>query len=330
MGSVRHSLGALLLALGCALSSVAQAQDFPNRPVTLVVPYPTGGPVDLVGRMLAEQLAARWGQPVVVENRGGAGGTIGTQRVAKAPADGHVLLLTAQTPVTIAPLFKPAPPYDARTELRSIARIVSTPVLVLGPGNGPDKDLSALVARARQSGLDLNFGAPGIGNEMHLIWEALRLSAGLKSTAIPYQGTGPGLIDLAAGRIDVMVTAPASVRNLLTEGKLRALAVVNDRRLDDLPDVPTVLESGVNLPTIPIPWLGLFAPAGTPESVAERIHQAVAAASSEPSYRERMRKFGMDPSVKGLAEFDAEVDRYSQAWARVIAEGGIDTGQIGR
>ncbi|NLD54360.1 MAG: tripartite tricarboxylate transporter substrate binding protein [Burkholderiaceae bacterium] len=330
MHSVWRVWGAALLLLGSALSAGAQAQEFPNRPVALVIPYPTGGPVDLVGRMLSERLTARLGQPVVVENRGGAGGTIGTQRVAKAPADGHVLLLTAQTPVTIAPLFKPAPPYDARTELLPIARVVSTPVLVLGPGDGPDKDLAALVARAKGSGMDLNYGAPGIGNEMHLIWETLRMSAGIKSTAIPYQGTGPGLIDLTAGRIDVMVTAPASVRNLLADGKLRALAVVSDRRLEELPDVPTVGESGVQLPTIPIPWLGLFAPGGTPAAVAERIYQAVLAVSEEPSYRERMRKFGMDPAVKGLGEFTAEVDLYSKEWSRVVSEGGIDGSQIGR
>ena len=144
MRSVGQLLAATVLGIGVALSAVAQAQEYPNRPVTLVIPYPTGGPVDLVGRMLAEGLAARLGHPVVVENRGGAGGTIGTQRVAKAPADGHVLLLTAQTPVTIAPLFEPRPPYDPRTELLPIARIVSTPVLVLGPGNGPDENPTCL------------------------------------------------------------------------------------------------------------------------------------------------------------------------------------------
>jgi tripartite-type tricarboxylate transporter receptor subunit TctC len=311
-------LPGLAAALLLALASSALAQGYPNRPISFVIPFPPGGGSDVLGRLLAQRLADRLGQPVLVENRPGASATIGTARVAKAAADGYTVLFTPQTPITIAPSFEQPPPYDPSRDLAPVALAVISRVMIAAPSSLPVRDLKEFVQYARARPNQTNFGAAGLNNELRLIWELVRGELGIDTLTVPYQGAGPLTVDLVAGRIQVTVVSISTVRQHLAEGRLRGLAIISESRHPELPDVPTLAESGLPNLVVPPVWWGMFAPAGTPDEVIGRLHGEMARIAEEPAYRKRVAELGLDLMVAGPAQFGALVARNRAAWTATI------------
>jgi tripartite-type tricarboxylate transporter receptor subunit TctC len=286
-------LGRRAALLGAAaLPLPALAQDFPSRPIRLVVPFPPGGGTDILARVLAQKLGEGLGQSVVVENRGGAGGAIGTQAVARARPDGHTLLFTSSPPVVVLPAMQPPPPYDAERELQPVATLAQQPILFVVPANSPHRDLGSLVRAAAGNGL--SYGSPGVGTDPHLAAEVLAQVTGAIFTHVPYRGGGPAVTALLAGETDFNPALTGVARPLLAEGRIRALAITSASRSPDLPDVPTTTELGlpqVNL----VPWWGLFAPAGLEAPADRRLQAEVQRLGQDADWLGRLRAQSIDP-----------------------------------
>src|SRR5256884_2687096 len=249
----------LILALLAAVCTV-HAQSFPERPVQIITPYAAGGGLDIITRTLAQRLSTRWGKQVLVDNKPGAGSTLGTALAAKAPKDGHTLLV-ASTPLGVAPAVYATLPYDARRDFAPLALVATTPeVLVVTPSLGV-ASVAELVAKAKSG--KQNFGSAGSGTLGHLAADSVNRRLGLGATHIPYKGSNPATIDLVGGQIDWMMDTPAAVLPHVRGGKLRALAVAAPQRSPQLPDVPTLAEAGYPELEFRI-WMGLMAPPGTP------------------------------------------------------------------
>jgi len=249
----RHTNRLLLAALmGCvtlgltAYTAPANAQAFPNKPVKLIVPFVAGGATDIVARLVAQKLSATWGQPVVVENRGGAGGNIGADAVAKSPSDGYTILVTSGSIVTVNPHMYAKMPFDAKKDLAPITNLASGPqVLVVHPAV-PAKNVKELVALAKSKPGQLNFGSAGIGSQVHMAGEAFVYAAGIEAQHIPYKGEAVAFTDLAGGQVQFMVGNIAGATGHIQSGRIRALGVTSAKRSPQLPDVPTVAEAGLS------------------------------------------------------------------------------------
>lgn len=311
----RHAMAGI--ALAAVALAPAQAQTYPDRPVTVVVPFPPGGPTDILARFVAQRLAERLGQPFVVENRPGAMAMLGTDRVAKAAPDGYTLLLTPQSPITIVEHFEQKPPYQPATDLLPVAQVATSAVFVLGAIDGP-RDMRSFAEQARAQPGKFFYGAPGLGNEMHLSWELIRAGYKLDVDPVPYQGTNPAVLDLIAGRVHVVLTSPSSVKGQLAQGKLRALATLTPKRLPDYPDVPTMAESGLEGLVMPVAWLGLLAPAKTPPEVIAKLRRELAQWPTDPAYRQRLAELGFELPVVTPEDFPASVARQRAQWGDLI------------
>lgn len=301
--------GALVLA--CILGPLAaMAQDYPSRPVKILVPFTPGSATDILARTVGQKLAEMWGQSVVVENRAGAGGTIGAGLVAKAPADGSTLMVHSAAQAVNAFIY-PTLTYDTLKDFVQVAPLAGQPnVLVVAPTSGY-KTLADLIADAKKRPGVLNFGSAGIGSGTHINGEKFKLAAGLNITHVPYKGTPEALTDTMAGRISYFFAPVSAALPLVRDGKLLALAVSSARRSSVLPQVPTVSESG--LPDFDyVLWVGMFAPAGTPAEVVDKINRDVNRVLKEPDVRERMLALGAEAMAMSAAEFDrfmrAEMD----------------------
>lgn len=287
-----------------AACTVAQAQGFPTRPVQIIAPYAAGGGLDTITRTVAQRLSTQWGQQVVVENRPGAGATIGTAQAAKAKADGYTLVV-ASTPLGIAPVVYPNLAYDARKDFVPLALVATTPeVLAVNPSLGANSvaDLAALAKKGRK----LSFGSAGSGTLAHLAAEAFNARAQLGGTHIPYKGSNPALTDLIGGQIDWLFDTPTAVLPHAKSGKLKALAIAAAQRSPQMPDVPTLTEAGFPL-DFRI-WMGLLAPAGTPSDVVQRIEAGVAEAMKDPSLRTTLTAQGWDLVGAGSRDFASFLD----------------------
>jgi tripartite-type tricarboxylate transporter receptor subunit TctC len=303
------------LAPLAALPLPAAAQAWPAKPLRLVIPFPAGGATDIVGRLLAQKLGAALGQQVVIDNKPGAGGTIGADLVAKAPADGHTLLLATSSTHSIGPALNPKMPYDAFKDFAPIAHVANAPsVLVVGAGF------------PKGNALDLikdNFGSSGIGTYPHLSAEMFKWRAGgLFVVHIPYRGTGLVVTDLIAGQITFLMDSIVSAQTHIRDGRVRALAVTGAQRSGSLPDVPTFTELGV--PGLAFSnWFGFFAPAGTPADVVQRVNRELNTLMRAPDVADRLRQLGADP-VTGTPEAFAKVIRDEHdSWKAVIQRAGI-------
>src|SRR6267378_1531282 len=295
------SLG--LLSLGIA--PVVQAQSFPERPVQIIAPYAAGGGLDIITRTLAQKLSTQWGKQVLVDNKPGAGSTLGTALAAKAPKDGHTLLV-ASTPLGVAPAVYATLPYDARRDFVPLALVATTPeVLVVTPALGV-ASVAELVAKAKSG--KQNFGSAGSGTLGHLAADSVNRRLGLDATHIPYKGSNPAAIDLIGGQIDWMMDTPAAVLPHVRSGKLRALAVAAPQRSPQLADVPTLAEAGYPELEFRI-WMGLMAPAGTPEPVLRAIEAGIAEAMRDPALRAALTAQGWDIVGSGAREFAAFLDQ---------------------
>ncbi len=312
--SRRAALGAAL-TMAPVIGSQAQA-PWPSRPVRLVVAYPAGGSTDLVGRMLADRLSRAWGQPVVVENRGGAAGTLGADSVAKAAPDGHTLLLGASSELSIAQSTLRSIPYDPVKDFAPISLVSLQPFLLLVNNALPVASVAELVSMARTQPGKLDFGSFGTGTATHLMGELLRVTTGADVTHIPYRGSAPAMTDLIGGQIQFNFdTIPAALPHL-ADRRLRALALCHTRRLASVPGIPTVVEVGFPALT-GATWAMLVAPAQTPPAIQAKI-QADALAAMQAGMAQALRERGIEPMGGTAAEARDFLAAEGRKWAEVV------------
>jgi len=300
----------------------ALAQDFPGRPVRIVVPYAPSGNIDITARTLSQPFSEALGQPVIIENRAGAGGTMGTGFVAKAPADGYTLLLGSSGTVTAGPAVYKNLPYDATRDLVPVGAIQSVPmVLTAGPGT-PVANFRELLAYAKSKGGPLSMASAGSGSSNHLALELFAREAHLQVLHVPYKGSGPALIDLLGGQVETMIDQMSSSIEHIRGGRLKVLAVTSLRRSPQLPNVPTLDELGVTGFEAST-FSGLFAPTGTPPAVLEKLQLALKKALSIESVRERYRSMGVEMMDMSPAEFAAFVRADLEKWRKVARDANI-------
>ncbi len=318
-------LSRLLAIAACAASALtcafAHAQTYPSKPIRFVVPYPAGGPVDIVARLLAQKVAENAGQPVVVDNKPGAGGNIGADLVAKSPPDGYTILMGAVATHAINPALYASIPFDPARDFVPIVQVASTPnVLVVNPSI-PAANVQELIAYARRNPGKLNFGSGSTGSAGHLAGELFKSMAGIDMTHVPYKGAAPAMQDLVAGQIQLMFDNLASALGQVRAGKVKALAVTTAARTALAPELPTLAESG--LPGFDIStWFGVFAPAGTPRNVAQRLHEEFSRALAAPDVRERMLALGAEPAGGSSAQFAAYIRAEAEKYARLVKSSG--------
>ncbi|MBS0240908.1 MAG: tripartite tricarboxylate transporter substrate binding protein [Proteobacteria bacterium] len=303
-------------------SGFASAEGYPSKPIHLVVAYPPGGPTDVVGRLYASRLQDMWGQPVVVENRPGANGSIAAQLVAKSANDGYTLLLHASS-LIINPLLYSAPGYDAFKDFAPVAEVFDYKLVVVVHPSMAVTSLKDLVEQAKAKPGTINFAsAGGVGAPTHLSVEMFKQAAGIDLVHIPYQGGSPAVNDLLAGVVPMMFNNPTQSLPYIKAGKLRAIATTGLERMKQLPDVPTVAESGY--PGYDVgTWFGVWAPAGTPADVIEKLNAAIAKITQMPDTREKLYTQGLNPIGSSVAEFTAYQKAESERWAKVIKAAAI-------
>ncbi|MCE7876808.1 MAG: tripartite tricarboxylate transporter substrate binding protein [Betaproteobacteria bacterium PRO3] len=291
------------------------AAAFPDRPVKLVVPFAPGATTDILARMLAERLSARWGQPVVVENKAGAGSILGADFVAKSPADGYTILFGSES-LSLLPHLQDMP-FDWRTDLKLVSQVGSLPILLLSTGKRADLSTFAnFIAVAKANKGKLNYGTPGAATVHHLTMEMFARAAGIEMTHVPYKGAGPALTDLIAGHIDVMPGAEPSAKSHINAGTVKALAVFAPQRIPGLPNVPTSREAGV--PFEMSFWWGVMVPGRTPPEVAREIGAATMSAIREPEMRRKMTDAGVTPIGGTAEEFEVFFRGQFDGWATVL------------
>ncbi|MCW8085715.1 Bug family tripartite tricarboxylate transporter substrate binding protein [Sabulicella glaciei] len=311
-----------LFALSAALPVAAQAQPaFPTRPVRMIVPYAPGGGSDVVGRSVAEAMAPALGGTVVVENRAGAGGTIGADLVAKSSPDGHTILLV-DWPHAISATAFPSLPYRALEDFEAVALLGRAPVMLFVRGDGPHRDMAGLLGTARSRPGQVVFATAGNGTGTHLAAELLQIAGRVQLNIVPYRGTGPAVTDLLAGHADALFTNTAGTAAHLRTGALRALCVLSEQRVPEFPDVPTTAELG--LPHLRgAHWFGLLAPARTPAPAVAALHRAAVAALGTGPVATRLQAAGVTPSPLDPAAFQAMLADEIQRWGEVVRAAGV-------
>ncbi|MFT8245071.1 Bug family tripartite tricarboxylate transporter substrate binding protein [Roseomonas sp. BN140053] len=320
----RRFLAAAAALPAAALARPARAQApaaWPDRPLRLIVPFPAGSTPDLVARAIGPQLAAGLGQPVVVDNRAGAGGNIGTDMIAKA-TDGHTIGLSINAPITTAPALYGNLPYDPRRDLRPIAMAVRAPqLLVIAPGV-PARDLRGFLAHVRANPGKLSFASVGAGSGGHLAMVELMAREGLQMEHVPYRGFPQAVLDLIAGRIETMVVTIGAVLPQVREGQAIALACTGEKRAPEVPEIPTLAEAGVSDATS-YGWSGLFAPASMPEAHRARLEELAVAGFREPAVRAPMEAAGFEVMGLPAAEFARFIEEETNRWGGLIQRLGI-------
>jgi len=323
----RQVLGAAALTFGVlpALTRTARAQagpSYPDRPVRLVVPFPPGGSTDLQGRLLGQILGTRFGQPVVIENFAGAGGTIGAARVAQSAADGYTLLAGTSAPITVNPHLLPNLPYDPLRAFAPVARVGDSSLVAVVASGSPFRTLGELLARARAQPETVTYASSGIGSFSHLGGALLEARAGVKMTHVSYRGGGPAISDVLAGRVDAMLENYSTLQSYISAGQLRSIAVGAVRRLAQLPDTPTMAELGIPDYSLTA-WFGLFAPAGTAEAIIQTLHAAVTEGLRQPTVAAQLAEWGVDSADESSDRFADFVREQYQAMGTLLANAGI-------
>lgn len=297
MNYCMHAAVAALLVVVSALALPVAAQSFPAKPVRFVVPYPPGGPLDEVARAVAQKLTPVWGQQVLVDNRSGAGGSIGTDAVAKSPPDGYTMVLANSGPITVNITLRKDLPYDPLKDLAPVTQIIGAPMVLVVHPSLPVRSVKELIALARANPGKLNYASAGIGNLQHLGMENLQALAKVKMNHVPYKGAAPAFIDLLSGQMDLMFANIVGVLPHISNKRVRAIAVSAARGSAVLPDIPGV---AATLPQFDLDgWMGIFVRAGTPPEIIAKLHRDLAAAVQSPDFRERFAKRGADVVVGG-------------------------------
>ena len=309
-------------SLGAAPALWAQEADrWPARPVRVIVPYAAGGNADATARALGVPLGERLGQPIVVDNRPGAGGSIGAAAVAKAAADGYTLLLDA-TAFSVNPLLMPRLPYGGMADFQPVSLLTRAPLLLVVPAHSPFQNASELLRQARAKPGSLSYASAGNGGAQHLAGELFKQAAKVSIVHIPYRGGAPALADLAAGQVDLMFSAASASGPLVRAGKLRALGVSAARRAEGFPAVPTLAEQGIVGVDV-AEWNGLFAPTGTPAPVLARLESDVRALVTGAALQRRWTDMGVQAVGSGSADFGRFLQAEATRWTRVIQTAGI-------
>jgi tripartite-type tricarboxylate transporter receptor subunit TctC len=311
-----------LLASLTALPLAARGADYPERPVKIIVAFAPGGGTDIITRILAPELTAALGQNVIVENRAGAASTVGTDAVAKAPADAYTLLASDSTFLINPGLFGSRLPYDTLRDLTGVTMMASAPVVLLAHPSVPFTDMPGLIAYAKANPGKLNYGSGGNGAGTHLAGELLKQVAGIDLTHVPYRGTAPALNDLLGGNVQLLFGGISSGRVHVESGALKALALTGARRNGAMPTVPTFDELGL-VGVDAESWWGLYAPTGTPPAALARISMAVAKAMQQPAIAQRLAELGYDPIGNTPAAHTAQWHGMVERWIEVIAKAGV-------
>ncbi len=312
----------LLLVCLTIVSAGVRAEEFPSRTVTIISPYQAGGTSDIIARILAQKLQERWGKPVIVENRAGANGGIGVSAVAHAAPDGHTLLAVASSALTINPTFYPNLPYDVDRDLAPITRTgMVANVLVVTPSL-PVKSLSELVALAKQKPGQLSYASQGIGSNGQVTGELFKQRTGIEILHVPYKGSAPAVQDLLAGHVQLMFDNLPSVLQFIRAGQLRALAVTTAQHSAELPDVPTLAESGLSGFDTSA-WFALLAPKQTPANIRNAIETAAVAALNDADAKSRLRAAGIDVAGDGSIALARRIKDESASWREVITRAQI-------
>jgi tripartite-type tricarboxylate transporter receptor subunit TctC len=315
--ALAFACGALLLAL-----PMAHTQDYPNRAITLVVPYAAGGGNDAMARIVAERMSKRLGQQIVIENRGGAGGTIATRAVARAAPDGYTLVLGGTGTLAVNPTLYANVGYDPRKDFAPVGLIATSALVVLVHPSVEARSIAELVALAKREPGKLNYASAGPGSGIHLGTELFASMAGIKLTHIAYRGSGPALADLLGGHVQIYFSSLPPAVGIASEGKVRALAVTGPQRSRVLPNVPTVAEAG--LPGYEaVLHYGIAAPAGTPAAVIAKLSTAMRDALALDEVRSLLESAGAEPLPSTPEEYAADIDREETKWSRVVKEVGV-------
>ena len=313
-----------LVAAGVFIASAttSSAQDYPSKPIRLVVPYPPGSGTDIVGRLLAQRLGENLGQQVYVDNRPGAGATIGTALVAKSAPDGYTILMADLGPLAIAPSFYRQLSYDPVKELTPISQVAVLPFVLVVHPSVPAQNVPELIARAKAKPGELNYASVGNGTAVHLATELFRQTAGIDIVHIPYKGSAPALTDLVAGRTSMMFVNVLSVRGFLESRQLRALAIGTAERSPAMPDVPTVAESNMRSFRAGV-WFGLLAPAETPRAIIDKLNAETVRVLRLPDFKAKLIEQGAESVPSSGDEFSALIQAEIAKWAEVIRTSGV-------
>jgi tripartite-type tricarboxylate transporter receptor subunit TctC len=309
---------------GLLAAGTAQAQSYPTKPVRMIVPFPPGGPIDTMGRLIGDQMSSALGQSVVIENRPGAGATIGSKAVAGADADGYTLLFGSSGSLAVTPALYKNAGYDPVKSFAPVAAVSSGALVLAVTPSLPAKTVKELVAHAKANPGKLNYGS-GLGTPPHVAWGLFKLQTGTDILYVPYQGAAPAITDLLAGRNHMIIDAPGVLLAHIRDNKLRALAVTSPARSAELPDVPTMVESGYPefLMTF---WTGVVAPAGTPAAVVSRLNEAINQGLRSAEMKARLGRFQVEPKPGSPSDFAAFIASEAKKWADVINAAGIKVG----
>jgi tripartite-type tricarboxylate transporter receptor subunit TctC len=300
----------------------AHSQTYPVRPIRLMVPFPAGGGSDTMGRVVGARLGERLGQQIVVENRPGAGGSIGADAVAKAAPDGYTLLLGSTSEVVQYPNVNPKVPYSPTRDFAPVSFVGTVPLILVAHPSLPVKSVKDVIALARQRPGAINFSSAGNGSTTHLAVELLVLATGIKMTHVPYKGSPPAVADLVAGNVQIGIPTMPAALQLVRAGRLRALGVSTAKRASVLPDVPTLLEAGVKGYDTAL-WTGVLAPAGTPGGILARLHAETVYVLGLPEVREALLKQGADAESSTPEQFAAYIRSELAKWAKVVKDANV-------
>jgi tripartite-type tricarboxylate transporter receptor subunit TctC len=318
---MKKSIRTMLVIASLFVAAGARAEDWPSRLIRATIPFGAGSAADVVPRLVFDRLAVELGQPIVIENRAGAGGTLGSAAVAKAEPDGYTILANSSA-LAIAPAIYPNLTFDAARDLASVLMIGSIANVMIVPVSRPWRSVQDFIADARARPGSISFGSVGIGSAVHISAEKFRLAAGIEATHVPYRGGAEVIADIIGGRIDFYFCPLATALPLIHGGQVRALLVSTPNRVADLPDVPAPPEAGLK-DADSLTWLGVFMPSKTPRDIIERFHAAGIRALNDPVMQESLRKLGVEPLPMTPAQMDDFVARETVANRAVIEAAGI-------
>jgi tripartite-type tricarboxylate transporter receptor subunit TctC len=302
-------------------SFATMAQDYPSRPVRVVVPFSAGGPAEIIARVVGQKLTEQYGQPMIIDTRGGGGGTIGVDIVAKAAPDGYTLLLHTIGHVIAPGLYRKLP-YDAQRDFAPIAIANTTQLMLIVHTSLPAKSVQELIALARAKPRQLNFASSGNGGISHLAGHLFLTMAGIELTHVPYKGMAPALTDVVAGQLQMVFPDPAVALPHVRAGRVNGLGVTGAKRVPSAPNIPTIAEAGLPGYEVPV-WYGYLAPRGTPRAIIDKMHSGVAKAMASPELRDRFTGEGGDATVRGPDEFTKLIGTELVKWAKVVKDSGV-------